>query len=148
MVAEDVDEDDYGEIYADVCGRIDCSDISVNGTSGDYGDYSFCSHRDKLSFVLNLYYHDQNENSNACDFNGSASINRDAESTSSCGVGSSRRSQGTATSTTSNSQSTTSGSRSNTNKANNSHIPNMSNFKLVTYVSLVTAIVGGVSFIL
>lgn len=150
VVAEDVDEEDYGEIYADVCGRIDCSDISVNGTSGDYGDYSFCSHRDKLSFVLNLYYHDQNENSSACDFNGSASVNRDAESTSSCGVGSSRRSQGTrsATSTNSNSQSTTSGSRSNTNDANNSHIPNMSKFRLVSYVGFVTAIVGGISFVL
>ncbi|CAI5759104.1 unnamed protein product [Candida verbasci] len=97
VVNEDLEAEDYGELYGLVCAEIDCSDISVDGTTGDYGDYSFCSDRDKLSYVLNLYFHDQGGRVDACDFDGKASLNADAQSSSSCGLGSSRQAAATRT---------------------------------------------------
>ncbi|KAG0670187.1 1,3-beta-glucanosyltransferase gas1 [Pichia californica] len=74
IISSDVDEDDYEDLFSYICGLIDCSDINSNGANGDYGSYSFCSSKDKLSYILDLYYQDQNENSSACDFSGSATL--------------------------------------------------------------------------
>lgn len=80
VVNDDVDEEDYGELYGTVCGLVDCGDISVNGTTGEYGQFSFCSDKQKLSFVLNQYYLLLDQDSGACEFLGSATINANARS--------------------------------------------------------------------
>lgn len=72
-VGDDVDEDDYSEIFGYICGEIDCGGIQANGTTGEYGAYSFCSSKQQLDFVLNLYYLSQNKSGKACDFDGKAS---------------------------------------------------------------------------
>lgn len=74
VVSDDVDDDDYEDLFSYICGVIDCDGITANGADGSYGAYSFCSNKDKLSFVLDLYYRAQDENSSACDFSGSASL--------------------------------------------------------------------------
>ncbi|CAK9441346.1 uncharacterized protein LODBEIA_P52150 [Lodderomyces beijingensis] len=144
VVHDDVEEEDYGELYGDVCGRIDCSDISADGIAGEYGHYSFCSAKDKLSYVLNLYYLSQNENRNACDFDGKASINANAVVASSCGTGSLASRIASATrsgsAATGGSASTATGSRDSFGSHN---AQKMSNFQLVCLVSVVTALVGG-----
>lgn len=84
VVADNVKTSSYGDLYSLVCGHIDCSAVSADGESGIYGSVSFCSDKDKLSYVLNLYYEDQGKHSSACNFDGSASINRSAKTASSC----------------------------------------------------------------
>ncbi|GME75768.1 unnamed protein product [[Candida] boidinii] len=74
IVADDVNEDDYQTLFSYVCNEVDCGGINGNGTSGKYGAYSFCSSKEKLSFVLNLYYLANSESDQACDFSGSAQV--------------------------------------------------------------------------
>lgn len=87
VVNDNVDAEDYGELYGTICGLIDCSDISSNGTTGEYGQYSFCSPKEKLSFVLNQYYRLYDRAEDACDFGGSATINESANTATSCSAG-------------------------------------------------------------
>lgn len=74
VVDDDVDEDNYEELFSYICGQIDCGGITGDGKTGKYGAFSFCSSKEQLSFVLNLYYLDQNKRKNACDFSGSAKL--------------------------------------------------------------------------
>ncbi|EDO18788.1 hypothetical protein Kpol_1028p63 [Vanderwaltozyma polyspora DSM 70294] len=74
VVADDVDSKDYQELFNYICGEISCDGISSNGTTGKYGAYSFCSDKEKLNFVLNLYYQNNGAVSSACAFSGSASV--------------------------------------------------------------------------
>lgn len=74
VVADDVDEDDYQDLFSYICGKIDCDGITGNGTTGEYGSYSFCSPKEKLNFVLDLYYNSQGGSKSNCDFSGSASL--------------------------------------------------------------------------
>lgn len=83
VVDSSVDSSDYGDLFGEVCGNIDCSGINGDSTTGKYGAYSPCSPKDKLNFVLNLYYLDQDKSKSACDFDGSASIKK-ATTASSC----------------------------------------------------------------
>ncbi|VVT46849.1 uncharacterized protein SAPINGB_P001418 [Magnusiomyces paraingens] len=72
VVVDSVDETDYADLFSYVCNQIDCGGITSNGTTGDYGSYSFCSAKEKLSFVLNLYYISQKKSASACDFSAKA----------------------------------------------------------------------------
>ncbi|CCD26824.1 1,3-beta-glucanosyltransferase GAS1 NDAI_0I02560 [Naumovozyma dairenensis CBS 421] len=74
VVADDVDEEDYQDLFDYVCGEISCDGISKNGTSGEYGAYSFCSSKEQLDFVLNLYYEANGGSKSDCDFSGSATL--------------------------------------------------------------------------
>ncbi|GEQ69863.1 hypothetical protein JCM33374_g3538 [Metschnikowia sp. JCM 33374] len=74
VVNDNVSTSKYGDLYGIVCGEIDCAAVSGNGTSGTYGAISFCSDKDKLSYLLNAYYVAQNSHSSACNFGGSASL--------------------------------------------------------------------------
>lgn len=74
VIEDDVDEKDYEELFSYICGQIDCGGITGDGKTGKYGAFSFCSSKEQLSFVLNLYYLDQNKRKNACDFSGSAKL--------------------------------------------------------------------------
>jgi hypothetical protein len=74
VVENDVDEEDYETLFEYICGEISCDGINGDGSTGQYGAYSFCSPKDKLSFVLNLYYLSQDSNKSACSFDGSAHL--------------------------------------------------------------------------
>ncbi|CEP22284.1 PHR2 [Cyberlindnera jadinii] len=84
VVSSDVDEDDYDDLFAVVCGYVDCSGISANGTTGEYGSYSFCNAKQQLSFVLDLYYKDQSSAARACSFDGSATLTGQSSTASEC----------------------------------------------------------------
>ncbi len=83
VVDSSVSSDDYADLYSVVCGLVDCSGIDADGKKGEYGAYSFCDNKDKLDFVLNLYYEKEGQESSACDFSGSASL-RSGSTASSC----------------------------------------------------------------
>lgn len=51
-----------------------CEAINVNTRTGRYGGMSFCSIRDKVSFVLDAFYQDQGKAADACDWYGAARI--------------------------------------------------------------------------
>lgn len=83
VIKDDVDEKDYQDLFDYVCNEISCDGIQVNGTSGEYGSYSFCSAKEKLSFILNLYYNHNGGSKSDCDFSGSASL-KSASTQSAC----------------------------------------------------------------
>ncbi|CCH46215.1 putative secreted protein [Wickerhamomyces ciferrii] len=83
VVSDDVDSEDYGDLFGTVCGLVSCDGISGNGTTGEYGAFSPCSSKQQLSFVLNLYYKENGSSARACDFDGSAST-KSASTASSC----------------------------------------------------------------
>lgn len=49
-----------------------CATIGGNGTTGQYGELSYCSDEIKLSYIFSAYYESQNRRSDACDFAGNA----------------------------------------------------------------------------
>lgn len=111
VVDSSVSEEDYGKLFGVVCGLIDCSAVSGNGENGTYGSVSFCSDKEKLSYVLNLYYEDQDKSKSACDFGGSASIASSANAASTCSaIISSVSAHATATGSSGSSGSSNSGS--------------------------------------
>jgi 1,3-beta-glucanosyltransferase GAS1 len=73
-VSDDVDEEDYGDLFAVVCDYVSCDDINADGETGEYGVLSFCSPKDKLAYVLNKYYIAEDKHQSACDFSGSATV--------------------------------------------------------------------------
>ncbi|KAG7802073.1 hypothetical protein KL944_002450 [Ogataea haglerorum] len=121
VVADDVDSDDYGDLFGIVCDLTDCSEISTSGSNGTYGAYSYCSAKDKLSFLLNKYYEEQDSNSSACDFSGSASLNTKASTASSCSsLLSSASASPSATGSSNSSHASGSGSRSGSSSSSGS----------------------------
>lgn len=82
VVDSSVDSTDYADLFAYVCGVIDCSGVTGNGTTAEYGAYSGCDAKLKLNFVLNLYYEEQGSSSSACDFSGSATTQSPATASS------------------------------------------------------------------
>ncbi|CAH6720778.1 pH-responsive protein 1 [[Candida] jaroonii] len=152
VVADDVDLEDYGDLYGYICSKIDCSDIDADGKNGTYGDYSYCSDKDKLSYVLNEYYKDQDENSSACNFSGSASINKSAKSASTCAAkassGSSSGGSSGSGSGSSSGSSSTSGSDSSSSKDSSAvTIGSWSVGQLIGFTAITTSFVGGISII-
>lgn len=66
----------YGDIFGYVCGKFPdlCDGISGNTTEGRYGTFSMCSAKQKLGYVLDQYYKEQGSASDACDFEGKATL--------------------------------------------------------------------------
>ncbi|CDO95469.1 unnamed protein product [Kluyveromyces dobzhanskii CBS 2104] len=134
VVNDDVDSDDYETLFSFICDEVKCDGISVNGTTGSYGSYSFCSSKDQLSFVMNLYYEAQGGSSSACDFDGQASLRDDTTVQSGCSAalsaigtegtgtytGSVTYTGGSSSTTTSKSGSSTSGSSSSSSSSSKS----------------------------
>lgn len=153
VVKDDVKTKDYGKLYGSVCSNIDCSAISGDGIKGSYGQVSFCEEKDKLSFVLNKYYLDQNRDSSACDFGGSASINKGATSASSCSSAiaratSSSSKSGSSRSGGSSASGSSSGSSSSTKSSSASiSFKTLSKGELMAIAGVITSIVGGISFV-
>lgn len=84
VLADGIDEKDYGDLFGYLCGQVNCQGIQHNGTSGNYGAFSFCEPKDQLNYLLNLYYEKEGMKSAACDFSGSASLNDSPKTASAC----------------------------------------------------------------
>jgi hypothetical protein len=86
VVSSGTDTDNYGDLFGTVCGLGEdvCAGIAANATTGDYGAYSMCNSTQQLSFVFNAYYNSQNSASDACNFDGAASLKEAASASGSC----------------------------------------------------------------
>jgi len=82
VVSHKLKDKDYGILFATVCGMVDCSEIIFNSSFS--GPFSFCSARQKLSFVMNKYYKGQGEEGSACDFRGAATLTRVHDQSKTC----------------------------------------------------------------
>ncbi|KAF3403533.1 1,3-beta-glucanosyltransferase [Penicillium rolfsii] len=71
-------------LLSTVCGYTDCSGVSANATTGEYGAYSMCEIKYKLAFALNKYYTEQDKDSSACDFSSSAATKATTAATGTC----------------------------------------------------------------
>lgn len=163
IISDDVDDLDYGDLFGTVCGLVDCSAVSGDGETGTYGAISFCSDKDKLSYVLNLYYEDQDGHSSACDFDGSAtllasaagsasscdavvsSVSANAVATGSSGSGSSGSGSGSSASGSGSGSSSTSTSSSSRDNAGGISARPASKGEMTAIVAMVMCVVGGFS---
>lgn len=87
VVSDSIEDSQYAQLFGIVCGYGVCDGITANATTGTYGLYSFCSSKDKLSYVLNQYYQQQKARGNggsACNFAGSATLTSGSAATGSC----------------------------------------------------------------
>lgn len=84
VVSDDVSSDDYADLFNYLCSDMDCSDITSNGTTGDYGPYAYCDSKLKLSYLMNKYYESEDKHSSACSFSGSATLTSTDSSASTC----------------------------------------------------------------
>ncbi|KAL4958018.1 Glucanosyltransferase-domain-containing protein [Aspergillus filifer] len=85
-VKDDVDEEEYGEIFGYICGLKDgeyCAGQQADAVKGKYGAYSVCTTKQQLSFVMTQYYKAQNSN-DACDFDGRGETTEASDSSDSC----------------------------------------------------------------
>jgi 1,3-beta-glucanosyltransferase GAS1 len=84
--AASLSSDDYGDIFDYVCANDAdaCSSIKHDEATGVYGPYVGCNSTQQLGAVLQAYYENQNSASTACDFKGSATINSEPASNSTC----------------------------------------------------------------
>lgn len=55
VAATKVQEKDTGDLFNYICGesKTDCSGITANGTTGEYGAYSMCSPLERVSWAMN-----------------------------------------------------------------------------------------------
>lgn len=60
------------EFFNEVCSLVDCSEVLGDGELGQYGRFSDCSLRQRLSYALNKFYIESSRDSKACDFDGRA----------------------------------------------------------------------------
>jgi 1,3-beta-glucanosyltransferase GAS1 len=75
---DDLTPREFGEIFGFICGadKKACAGISATPETGVYGAYSMCSAKQKLGYVLDAYYKNQNNAKDACDFRGKATVVR------------------------------------------------------------------------
>ncbi|RJE26705.1 1,3-beta-glucanosyltransferase [Aspergillus sclerotialis] len=88
VVKDSVSDKKMSHLFGVVCGYGVCDGISGNSTSGEYGAYSMCNPKAKLSFAMDQYYQQQKKKGNgasACDFDGAASTKSATKTTGSCG---------------------------------------------------------------
>ncbi|KAI1336350.1 family 72 glycoside hydrolase [Xylariaceae sp. FL0016] len=83
---EDLAEKDYGDIFGYICEEDEnaCAGIKHDSETGVYGPYVMCNAREQLGHVLDAYYANQNQASDACDFNGAAQVVSSPSVESSC----------------------------------------------------------------
>ncbi|RKP32298.1 beta-1,3-glucanosyltransferase [Metschnikowia bicuspidata] len=148
VVSNGIEPKNYAALFGLVCGMVDCSSVSVNGTTGEYGSISFCDDKDKLSYVLNQYYLLQNSRADACNFNGSASLVKLASMASSCSSIISSVSQNSRATGSANRKGpdTSQGTRSTSSRRNSgSGVQPASTNSLAALLSLVLAVFGGIT---
>lgn len=68
------DAKEAAALFDYICGEAegDCSGISTDGEEGKYGAFSMCGTNEKLAWVMNKYYQDNDKRADACDFEGAA----------------------------------------------------------------------------
>jgi len=73
-----------------VCGLSSsaCSAISGNGSTGVYGDLSFCGAQQGLDIALDSYYEEQGRAASACNFGGIATLTSGSQPTGTAAVAS------------------------------------------------------------
>ncbi|KAF1984045.1 carbohydrate-binding module family 43 protein [Aulographum hederae CBS 113979] len=149
-VASGTDTDDYEDLFQQVCGYDDgkpCAGIAHNATTGTFGAYSMCNATEQLSWAFNVYVSGQDNQNQACDFDGKAATKSAASSSSQCsGLLSEAGAEGTGDVTSApnggGAASTSTGAAAATT------VPdfNFGLLKLGAY--LITAVIGGASLIL
>lgn len=73
VARDSVDEDSFDDMFQAACTRnVECSGITRNGTTGDYGAFSMCDARAQLSWAFNNYFQQTNQAATSCDFDGNA----------------------------------------------------------------------------
>ena len=173
VVDDSVDEKNYGDLFGQICDADSdaCGAINVNALTGNYGGVSFCSDKDKLSYVMNAYYQNQQKSKDACDWDGSAKIvtpssdnsckdkvsaaaqqTADAnasDSASDSGSSSGSLNSGSASGSASGSSSSGAKSSSSSTKGSDAGaVKAMGKGELAGLMGLVTAFIGGVSFVI
>ncbi|KAL9107122.1 MAG: hypothetical protein Q9227_007902 [Pyrenula ochraceoflavens] len=85
-VDKSVQDKDIGDLFGTVCGLSDeaCAGIQANATMGKYGAYGMCNARQQAGWALNYYYSAQGAASSACDFSGSATLQKAVAPTGNC----------------------------------------------------------------
>ncbi|KAH7029942.1 beta-1,3-glucanosyltransferase [Macrophomina phaseolina] len=78
----------YGNLTGSICSTDAdlCAGVVSNGTTGEYGTFSNCNKTHIISWIYNQYYLSQNNNSAACDFNGTATMHTPRSLGSDCPV--------------------------------------------------------------
>ena len=77
--------DQYPDILGEVCGTGDiCSEITSDGSTGYYGEYSMCNATQQLGYAIDRYYSAHGVRSSYCDFDGAASTQSAASPTGVC----------------------------------------------------------------
>ncbi|CUS22521.1 LAQU0S05e07250g1_1 [Lachancea quebecensis] len=125
VLADDVESEDYGDLFSYLCDKIGCDEITADGSSGNYGEYSFCDADIKLSFLLDKYYQSNGKSKSDCSFSGSASLASSTSQASSCqaklsSATASAKSSGSANSNSSGNSASSSNSSSSTSSSSNS----------------------------
>ncbi|KAM3562439.1 hypothetical protein MY1884_001834 [Beauveria asiatica] len=72
VVSDNLDSKSYGDLFGNVCGANQKICAGINGVTklGNYGAYSMCSPKEKLSYVLDAYYRANGKSSDACGWKG------------------------------------------------------------------------------
>lgn len=84
VVAGSLASTKYAKLFSTVCGYTDCSGLTANATTGEYGAYSMCTTKQQLAFALNKYYVEQDRAADACSFDGSATVKATTKATGTC----------------------------------------------------------------
>ncbi|OMH79389.1 pH-responsive protein 1 [Zancudomyces culisetae] len=76
VVGSSYSTDDTGMVNAlsnsasTICGLTSCADVTADSKNGTYGPYSYCSSTQRLQWIINKNYLNQNKNSSACKITG------------------------------------------------------------------------------
>ncbi|KAJ5419969.1 hypothetical protein N7465_002488 [Penicillium sp. CMV-2018d] len=154
VVAGSLSSTKYAKLFSTVCGYTDCSGLTGNATTGEYGAYSMCTTKQQLAFALNKYYVEQDRAADACSFAGSATVKAVTKATGTCSTQMKEAgTAGTGTVTTENTATGGSGSASSTASSTTSSSGAISlhssssfgSFQVAAYI--VTALLAGVGMI-
>ncbi|CDM29952.1 CAZyme family GH72 and CBM43 [Penicillium roqueforti] len=154
VVAGSLASTKYANLFSTVCGYTDCSGLTANATTGEYGAYSMCSTKQQLAFALNKYYVEQDRAADACSFSGSATVKASTKATGTCstqikeagtaGTGT-VTTENTATADSSSASSTASSSTSSSGAIRVHHSSSFGSFQVAAYIA--TALLAGVGMI-
>lgn len=89
VIRSGVDAEDYGQLFAAICGLGDgsqCDGIAANASAGTYGAYSMCNSTEQLAYAMDAYYQAQSgsNKASACDFEGAAHTQSPVEPSGEC----------------------------------------------------------------
>ncbi|KAJ5799069.1 CAZyme family GH72 and CBM43 [Penicillium psychrosexuale] len=154
VVAGSLASTKYANLFSTVCGYTDCSGLTANATTGEYGAYSMCSTKQQLAFALNKYYVEQDRAADACSFSGSATVKASTKATGTCstqikeagtaGTGT-VTTENTATADSSSASSTASSTTSSSGAIRVHHSSSFGSFQVAAYIA--TALLAGVGMI-